>query len=60
MRNSIKIFVVIAAIFGWGTQAHAWCGKYTHTSLTKKAISNNNQSVLDGYLKEQLEQNLGG
>jgi len=61
MRNNIKIFVIIAAIFGWGTQAYAWCGKYTHTSLTEKAIFNNNQSVLDEYIKTQLniEQGLG-
>ena len=61
MRNRIKNFLVIAAIIGWGTQAYAWCGKYTHTSLTEKAISNNNQSILDEYLKEQLdiEQGLG-
>ncbi len=54
MKNSIKILFVIAAIFGWNTQAYTWCGKWTHTGLTEKAIFNNNQSVLDKYIKTQL------
>jgi len=61
MKNITTLLVVATVIFGWSTQAYTWCGKYTHTALTKKAISNNEQSALDEYLKEQLdiEQGLG-
>ncbi len=53
MRNNIKIFIIIAAIFGCSTQAYTWCGD-THKALTEKAISDSNQSTIEGYLKNQL------
>ena len=53
MKNKIRLLIVATVIFGWSTQVYAWSGK-THSALTEKAISDNNQSILDEYLKNRL------
>jgi hypothetical protein len=52
MKKNLLI-VVTALIILWNFKAYAFEGN-THKALTEKAISNNNQSVLDNYIKDEL------
>ena len=58
MKWVIKSLFAVLAILGCSVQVHAWSGR-THSALTEKAIFNNSQSVLDNYLKEQLNVSQG-
>jgi len=53
MKRVIKSLFAVSVILGCSVQVRAWSGR-THSALTEKAIFNNIQSVLDNYLKEQL------
>ncbi len=53
MKKNLMILVGILITLGWNSQAHSWSGE-THKALTEKAVSNNNQSILDSYLKDEL------
>ncbi|MFA5238140.1 MAG: hypothetical protein WC476_00335 [Phycisphaerae bacterium] len=53
MKQVIKSLFVVLVILGSSAQVYAWSGK-THKALTEKATSNNNQSILDNYLKDEL------
>jgi hypothetical protein len=53
MRNNLTILITVMIIFVWNFQVYAFEGN-THKALTEKAISNNNQSILDDYLKNEL------
>jgi hypothetical protein len=54
LKVNLTILSVGLIILGVALRAYAWNGK-THKGLTEKAVSNNNQSILDGYLKSELE-----
>ena len=51
MKTKLAVIVLIG--LGWNSQTYAFEGE-THKALTQKAISNNNQSILDNYLKDRL------
>jgi hypothetical protein len=53
MKRAIKSLFVVLMVLGCSVQIYAWSGK-THKALTEKAISNNNKSILDSYLKDEL------
>ncbi len=53
MKWVIKSSFVVVVILGCIVQVYAWSSK-THKALTQKAVSDNNQSVLDNYLKDGL------
>jgi hypothetical protein len=53
MRKNLTILNIVMIILVWNFQVYSFEGN-THKALTEKAISNNNQSVLDDYLKNEL------
>ncbi len=61
MKENLITVVAILTCLGWNCRVYAWAGD-THKALTEKAVADNNQSVLDDYLRWPLhvEQGLNG
>jgi len=53
MKRNLTILIAVTIILGWSYQVYAWEGE-THKALTEKGASNNNKSVLGGYIKNEL------